>query len=68
MVPCLGKEIGADVNKAANDGATRLMMSAQNDHLGVVRCLHKDLGADIDKVNLRKLVPLPCLWQLKTVV
>ena len=47
VVRCLCKELGADVNKATNDGATPLFEAAQTDHLDVVRCLCKDIEADV---------------------
>ena len=58
VVRCLGKELGADVNKANDGGATPLFIAAQEGHLDVVRCLGKELGADVDKAANDGVTPL----------
>ena len=61
---CLGKELGADVDKANNNGTTPLYVAAQNSHLDVLRCLDKELGADVDKARNDGATPLMAAAQV----
>jgi hypothetical protein len=57
-VQYLGKEHGADVNLAARDGTTTLIVAAQNGHLNVVQCLVGDFGADVNLATHNGLISL----------
>ena len=48
-VRALVKELGANVNKANQDGATPLYVAAQEGHLIVVRALMTELGANVNQ-------------------
>ena len=50
-------ELGADVNKANNDGLTPLYVGAQEGHEAMVRALI-ELGADINKASDKGVTPL----------
>jgi hypothetical protein len=47
----LVKEFGADINRAAQDGATPLCHAAHYGHLDVMRCLVMKFDADINKAR-----------------
>ena len=49
--------MGADVNKARNDGATPLYIAAETGKRGMVRELI-DAGADVDKADADGMTPL----------
>jgi hypothetical protein len=52
------KELGADINQAANDGSTPLYIAAQRGHLKIVICLVKELGAYINHAKNDGATPL----------
>ncbi len=49
--------MGADVNKAMDDGATPLLIAAQDGHEAIVRALI-ELGADVNKATDNGVTPL----------
>jgi ankyrin repeat protein len=49
VVRCLVKELGADVNQAANDGTTPLYFAAAKGDLAVAQLLVEELGADVNQ-------------------
>ena len=51
VVRCLGKKLGADIDKATNDGSTPVGVAAQNGRLDLVRCMCKELRSDVDKAK-----------------
>jgi ankyrin repeat protein len=50
-VRILVKDLGADVNKADEDGFSPLYIAAQEGYLKLVRCLVAELGADVDRMG-----------------
>jgi ankyrin repeat protein len=58
VVRCLVPELGADVNKANNRGATPVWIAAQEGHEAVVRCLVAELGADVNQADNRGDTPV----------
>jgi ankyrin repeat protein len=54
----LVKELGADVNRADNEGCTPLLIAVTQRHFSVVKCLVKELGADIHKPRHDGVTPL----------
>jgi hypothetical protein len=58
MLRCLGKELGADVNKGGPNGDTALLHATIFASLNIVRCLVKDLGADVNQANVHMLTTL----------
>jgi ankyrin repeat protein len=48
---CLVNELGADVNKADEQGSTPLYIALQLGNLEMMRCLVKELGADARRVR-----------------
>jgi ankyrin repeat protein len=51
------KELGADVNKADQEGNTPLYIAAKEDKLAIVQCLVKELSADVNQANDGGLTP-----------
>jgi ankyrin repeat protein len=51
-------ELGADVNQAAQGGATPLYIAALNGRLGIVQCLVGELGADVKRTDKDGSTPL----------
>jgi hypothetical protein len=58
------KELGADVNQAANEGATPLYIAVQESRLELARCLVKELGADVNQAAPDGATPLFIAAQL----
>jgi ankyrin repeat protein len=58
IVKCLVRELGADVNLAALDGATPLYIAAQDGHLAIVQFLVGELGTDSTKQDMHGRSPL----------
>jgi ankyrin repeat protein len=58
VVQCFVKELGADVNLAAEDGCTPLYIAAQGGHTAMARCLVKELGAGVNKASHTGTTPL----------
>jgi ankyrin repeat protein len=58
VVRFLVKEAGANVNQAASDGTTPLVLAAQEGQLAVVLFLAKELGADINQAKHDGATPL----------
>ena len=50
------KELGADLDKANNNGSTPVFIAAQNGHVNVLQKL-KELGANLDKANNNGATP-----------
>jgi ankyrin repeat protein len=51
-------DLGADVNKGANEGQTPLLIAAQKGLVAVIQCLVKELGADVNQVESTGGTPL----------
>jgi ankyrin repeat protein len=58
MVRCLGKELGADVNKVGLGGSKALLHAASFGFMDIVQCLVNDLGADVNQANVEGFTPL----------
>jgi ankyrin repeat protein len=58
IVQFLVKELGADVNQAAVDGATPLFVAVQLGNLALVQCLAKEHGADVNHAQNNGASPL----------
>jgi ankyrin repeat protein len=50
--------LGADVNRAKNDGTTPVHLAALQGHAAVVRTLAKELGADITQADENGRTPV----------
>jgi ankyrin repeat protein len=55
---CLVKELGADVNREADNGFTPLLFAIQKGDMRVARILIEDLGADVNKASHEGRTPL----------
>jgi ankyrin repeat protein len=58
IVRCLGREFGAHVSKADQEGSTPLYIAAQIGNLDVVRCLIEELGANVNRTRKNGTTPL----------
>jgi ankyrin repeat protein len=59
----LVEELGADVNGAADGGATPLLVTSLSGRLDFVRFLVRTLGADVNKGDRKGMSPLCCAAQ-----
>jgi ankyrin repeat protein len=58
VMRCLVEEMGADVNRADDDGCTPISVASQNGCLDMVQYLVTTLGADVNKADLNVASPL----------
>jgi hypothetical protein len=58
VVECLIKEIGAEVDRVYEGGASPIHVAAQEGKLDVVLCLVKEFGADANRPNNRGVTPM----------